>query len=92
MIGGLLLTAAAICCNTVVYEQAVPAWLGILPEALFIIAMVCTLAIWAWMFADCIAELAANGRSPRRVAWLGVVFAFFPSAYLYYFLERRRRQ
>jgi len=61
------------------------------PETvLFIAVMVCAFTMWAWMLADCVAAIA-RGRTGRLVFWLALMFAFWPSAYAYYFLVRRRR-
>ena len=70
------------------WESRLAAWVGVL---LFYLGVGPVLAVWAWMVADCIAELAKQ-RTGRLVAWLAVMFALGLPAYLYYFLEKRPRE
>ena len=55
------------------------------------LALALILGMWGWMMADCIAQLVQR-RSPRLVAWLGVMIVIYLAAWAYYLVEKRPRR
>ena len=95
VVSGLLLLALLI---GVVYllldlERLAAVWVAHWPALVLFAAIVVfmTTIMWLWMMADCAVRLG-RGEEHRLVSWLAVMAVISPTAWPYYFIERRPRR